>query len=111
MRKRILLTTLLITSLLLAACGGGSKQPTKGDAIVFVAVPLSGFQANGGQTILGGVRLAAEEINRNGGLLGYKVVVRPLDDESDDDVAVKQISQIEQALSSSEKVLGVIGHL
>lgn len=112
MRKRILLTTLLITSLLLAACGGsGNKQPTKGDAVVFVAVPLSGFQANGGQTILGGVRLAAEEINRSGGLLGYKIVVRPLDDESDDDVAVKQVSQIEQALSKGEKVLGVIGHL
>jgi len=112
MRKRILLTLLLITSLLLAACGGGgNKQPTKGDAIVFVAVPLSGFQANGGQTILGGVRLAAEEINRSGGLLGYKIVVRPLDDESDDDVAVKQVSQIEQALSKGEKVLGVIGHL
>src|SRR3954465_12904805 len=109
MRKRILLSTFLIVSLVLAACGG-SKTPTKGQAIVFVAVPLSGFQANGGQTILGGVRLAAEEINRNDGLLGYKVVVRPLDDESDDDVAVKQISQIEQALSSSEKVLGVIGH-
>ncbi len=112
MRKQILFSTLLIMSLLVAACGGGgSKQPTKGDAIVFVAVPLSGFQANGGQTVLGGVRLAAEEINRNGGLLGYKVVVRPLDDESDDDVAVKQISQIEDALKKGEKVIGVIGHL
>jgi branched-chain amino acid transport system substrate-binding protein len=110
MRKRILLSTLLIVSLVLAACGG-SKTPTKGEAIVFVAVPLSGFQANGGQTVLGGVRLAAEEINRNGGLLGYKIIVRPLDDESDDTVAVTQISQIEQAIKAGEKVLGVIGHL
>ncbi len=110
MRKRILFSTLLIISLVLAACGG-SKTPTKGDAIVFVAVPLSGFQANGGQTVLGGVRLAAEEINRTGGLLGYKVIVRPLDDESDDTVAVTQISQIEQAINAGEKVIGIIGHL
>ncbi len=102
---------LLIMVLLLAACGGGSSEPTKGDAIVYVAVPLSGFQANGGQTVLGGVRLAAAELNRTGGLLGYKVVVRPLDDESDDSVAVSQASKIQEALNQGERVLAVIGHL
>ena len=61
----------LILALLLSACGGGgSSEPTRGDVIVYVAVPLSGFQANGGQTILGGVRLAAAEIYRRGGLRG-----------------------------------------
>jgi branched-chain amino acid transport system substrate-binding protein len=101
----------MILTLLLAACGGGSSEPTRGDAVVFVAVPLSGFQANGGQTVLGGVRLAAEELNRSGGLLGYRVVVRPLDDESDSDVAVAQVAQIQTALDNGEQVLGVIGHL
>jgi len=97
---------------LLTGCGGGGvKEPTKGDVIVYVAVPLSGFQANGGQTVLGGVRLAAEEVNRRGGLLGYRVVVRPLDDESDSDVAVAQVAQIQEALSKGERVIAVIGHL
>lgn len=96
---------------LLAACGGGAQAPTKGDVLVFVAVPLSGFQANGGQTVLGGVRLAAAEINRDGGLNGYRVVVEPLDDESDSDVAVAQISAIQQALDEGKEVLGIIGHL
>src|SRR5690606_21374438 len=59
----------------------------------------------------GGVRLAAEEINRTGGLLGYRVVVRPLDDESDSDVAVGQVGTIEQALAAGARVIGVIGHL
>ena len=112
MCKRILLTMLLVTSLLLAACGGGgNKQPTKGDAIVFVAVPLSGVQANAGQAVAGGVRLAAEELNRTGGLLGYKVVVRALDDESDNAVALKQVAQVQQALKAGEHVLGLIGHM
>lgn len=110
MQRRLYLTLMLIIALLLASCSR-SSEPTKGDAIVFVAVPLSGFQANGGQTILGGVRLAAAEINRNGGLLGYRVVVRPLDDESDSDVAVSQADQVQSAIDQGERVLGVIGHL
>ncbi len=111
MLKRTLFTLFLISSLFLSACGGGSSAPTRGDAIVFVAVPLSGFQANGGQTVLGGVRLAAEEINRSGGLLGYRIVVRPLDDESDSDTAVAQVGQVQTAIDSGERVLGIIGHL
>ncbi|MEZ4866672.1 MAG: branched-chain amino acid ABC transporter substrate-binding protein [Caldilineaceae bacterium] len=110
-RLHILFTIILTVGLLLSGCGSGSSEPTKGDAIVYVAVPLSGFQANGGQTVLGGVRLAAAEINRNGGLLGYKVVVRPLDDESDSDVAVNQASAVQKAINQGDQVLGVIGHL
>jgi branched-chain amino acid transport system substrate-binding protein len=102
--------TLAICSLLLSACGG-PKAPTKGEVIVYVAAPLSGFQANGGQTVLGGVRLAAEEINRAGGLLGYKVTVVGEDDESDSDVAVSIAEQIKSSVDAGQRVLGVIGHL
>ncbi|MCU0520892.1 MAG: branched-chain amino acid ABC transporter substrate-binding protein [Anaerolineae bacterium] len=108
--KRVSLAILVV--LLLAACkGGGASAPTKGDVLVFVAVPLSGFQANGGQTVLGGVRLAAAQINRNGGLNGYRVVVQPLDDESDSDVALAQVEEIQAAHQSGQEVVGVIGHL
>lgn len=110
MSKRFLLTLLLLATFALAACGG-SSAPNRGDVIVYVAVPLSGFQANGGQTILGGVRLAAAEINNAGGLLGYRVVVRPLDDESDSDVAVSRAAEIQQAIDAGDRVLAVIGHL
>ena len=112
MRKYTLmsLTLALVASLFLTGCGGGNT-PSKGDVVIFVAVPLSGFMANGGQTVLGGVRLAAEEINRSGGFLGYRVVVRPLDDEADSEVAVAQVDQVQQALSQGEKVIAVIGHL
>ena len=81
------------------------------DAIVYVAAPLSGLQANAGQTALGGVRLAAEEINRSGGLLGRRLVVRGLDDRSDSDVAVANVGALRQALVRGERIAGVIGHL
>jgi len=106
--SRIILLA-VIASLVLAACGG-SSEPTKGDLTVYVAAPLSGFQANGGQTVLGGARLAAEEYNRSGGLLGYKVVIVPLDDESDSDVAVTLANQVKQDIASGKRVLGLIGH-
>lgn len=113
MQKSI--TLCLLAALLwsgLAGCTAApGAQPTKGEVVVYVGVPLSGFQANAGQTVLGGVRLAAAEANRSGGLNGYKVVVRGLDDESTDEVAVDNIQTIQDALDRGEKVLGVIGHL
>jgi branched-chain amino acid transport system substrate-binding protein len=112
MKRTIKLAMLLLVAgtLVLAACGGPS-EPTKGDVIVYVAAPLSGFQANAGQTVLGGARLAAEQINRSGGLLGYKVMVVGLDDESDSDLAVDIANQVQDALNQGDNVLGVIGHL
>lgn len=96
-------------ALMLSACG--SRTADRGEALVYVAVPLSGFQANGGQTVLGGVRLAAEQINRAGGLAGYEIEVVPLDDESDSDVALANAAVVEDAVQRGENVLAVIGHL
>ncbi len=109
-RVRAALGVGLAAMLLVAGCGR-AQRPSGGDAVVYVAVPLSGFMANGGQTVLGGVRLAAEELNRSGGLLGHRVVVRPLDDEADSDVAVLQVEEIREALSRGDLVVAVIGHL
>ncbi len=99
--------------LVAAACGDGTakpSQPTKGEIFVYVAAPLSGFQANGGQTVLGGARLAAEQINRAGGLLGYKVTIVGLDDQSDSDVALAVAEEIKAKIAEGRQVLGVIGH-
>ncbi|MDY7039905.1 MAG: ABC transporter substrate-binding protein, partial [Chloroflexota bacterium] len=92
-----LLLLMSILLLLVPACRGGEgpdSEPTKGEVYVYVAAPLSGFQANGGQTVVGGVRLMAERLNKSGGLLGYKVVVVELDDEADSDVAVAVAAEV-----------------
>jgi branched-chain amino acid transport system substrate-binding protein len=103
---------LVITAgcLFLTACGG-PKEPSKGEAIVYVAVPLSGFMANGGQTVLGGARLAAEEINRAGGLLDHRVTIVGLDDEADSGIAVEIAGEVQSALDQGKVVVGLIGHL
>jgi branched-chain amino acid transport system substrate-binding protein len=103
---------LLVVVLGLALCGcqGQVKEPTKGDVYVYVASPLSGFQANGGQTVLGGVNMMAAELNRSGGLLGYKVVIVPMDDESDSDVALSVAQQVQADIAAGKRVLGMVGH-
>jgi branched-chain amino acid transport system substrate-binding protein len=106
--RRSIWILLLIATLVLAGCGGAS--PTKGDLTVYVAGPLSGPQANTGQTVAGGVKLLAEQINRSGGLLGYRLKVIALDDEADSDVAVNIAGQIKAAVQKGDRVLGVIGH-
>jgi branched-chain amino acid transport system substrate-binding protein len=103
---------IVVLALLLAGCQNTKQpqEPTKGDLYVYVASPLSGFQANGGQTVLGGVNLMAAELNRTGGLLGYKVVVVPKDDESDSDVALAVAEQVQADIAAGKRVLGLIGH-
>ena len=108
-----LLLLMSVLLLLMPACRGGggmASEPTKGEVYVYVAAPLSGFQANGGQTVVGGVRLMAERLNKAGGLLGYKVVVIELDDEADSDVAVAVAEEVRQAVQEGKRVIGVIGH-
>jgi len=86
-----------------------APQP-KGEVVVYVAAPLSGWQADGGQTVVGGVRLMAERINAAGGLLGHKVKVLAIDDEANSDVAVQVAEQIRAALQQGEKIIGLVGH-
>jgi hypothetical protein len=70
---------IFLLAMLLSACSGGlagnssASVPNKGDVIVYVAVPMSGFQANAGQTVFGGVRLAAEELTARAGLMVIKL--------------------------------------
>jgi len=105
-------TCALVLGLIISGCQKPDRpqEPTKGDLLVYVASPLSGFQANGGQTVLGGVNLMADQLNHSGGILGYRVVVVPLDDESDSDVALSVAEQVQADISAGKRVLGLIGH-
>ncbi len=106
MRKILLI--LAILSLIATACGTSTPQ---GEVTVYVVAPLSGWQANSGQTVVGGVRLMADQINRQGGLLGAAVKVVALDDQADDDTAKAKATEIADAIKQGKKVIGVIGHL
>ena len=109
LKWKIALIPAMVLALLVVSCGG-ARRPTKGEVLVFVAAPLSGWQADGGQTVVGGARFAADTLNRAGGLLGYQVTIVPIDDEADSDVAVGVAEQVAEAVQRGDRVLGVIGH-
>ena len=106
MAKTVKVLGLLLALFGLVACG---RRPLKSEVIVYVAAPLSGWQAEGGQTVVGGVRLMAERLIRSGGLLGHRVKVVALDDEADSEVAT-EVAQEVAASMAKERVVGVIGH-
>ncbi len=105
--KRVLIVLALAA---LAAATACTSAP-KGEVFVYVVVPLSGWQANSGQTVVGGAKTMADQINRQGGLLGYKVTVVGLDDQADSDIAVEKAQQVADEVKQGKKVIGVIGHL
>ena len=107
----IVLSVVCLIAALASACNSADVKPLAGEAIVYVAVPLSGFRADAGQSALGGVRLAAEELNSSGGLLGRRIVVRALNDKSDNSAALENVDSIRQAVERGEHIAGVIGHL
>lgn len=84
MTKKIISASLAATLAagLLAGCGGtGSKG---GDTIkIGTDLEMTGNQAAYGQDAVSGAKLAVEEINKNGGVLGKKLELVSLDNKSE----------------------------
>src|SRR5206468_5584018 len=67
-----------------AAAAGGTPAAASGGALqVAWARPLTGDVAQLGQGYLNGVKMAADEWNAKGGVLGQQIVIQPEDDACD----------------------------
>ena len=108
-RYAVLMIAAVVLAALVFAVGGCTPGPS-GEAYLYVVVPLTGDMANRGQEIAGGTRLRADEVNRQGGVLGKRVVVRALDDGGDEATAVEAAKEVATALRKNDLVLGVVGH-
>jgi len=69
--------------------------------------PLTGGSSSMGVSMRDGVRLATEEINKAGGVLGRKLQLIERDDEAKNERGV----QIAQELINKEKVTAVVGYI
>ena len=96
--KKKLLTTLLGASLLLVACGGekaAEKPATEAETIKIGAIgPLTGPVAIYGISATNGLKLAIDEINANGGILGKQVELNLLDEKGDSTEAVNAYNKL-----------------
>lgn len=93
---RTVVEALLITAVIgagLAGCGPGQgttspeEHDFQGEILIGYAGPLTGDQAAVGIDLWRGAELAALHYNRQGGVLGRRIVIVPLDDEADGEVA------------------------
>jgi branched-chain amino acid transport system substrate-binding protein len=109
--KRILLALLLSTTLFLAfACerrGGSATSDGTGEIAIGYYGDLSGRTSNFGQSTKEGVLMAADEINKAGGINGRQVRIISEDDEGRAEKAATVVSK----LIDQDKVVAVLGEV
>jgi branched-chain amino acid transport system substrate-binding protein len=88
----------LLATVLLAAClaaCGAEETPSQSEPLrIGIAAQLTGSAALIGQQSVEGARLAADEINSLGGILGRQVVIVPADEASDPAVGINAINKL-----------------
>ena len=90
-------------ALCVVATGGYAADPIK----IGVDGPFTGGSSSMGVSMRDGVRLAAAEINKSGGVLGRQIALVERDDEAKNERGV----QIAQELINKEKVVAVVGYI
>ncbi len=93
----------LASSLLLSAGLSWSQETIK----IGVSGPYTGGSSSMGVSMRDGVRLAADEINKAGGVLGKKIQLIERDDEAKNERGV----QIAQELINKEQVVATVGFI
>jgi branched-chain amino acid transport system substrate-binding protein len=98
--------TLKLTAIALAI--GLSSVAQAADTIkIGVAGPFTGGSSSMGVSMRDGVRLATDEINKAGGVLGKKIELVERDDEAKNERGV----QIAQELINKEQVVATVGYI
>ncbi len=90
-------------ALALASFGAVAADPIK----IGVNGPFTGGSSSMGVSMRDGVRLATDEINKAGGVLGRPILLVERDDEAKNERGV----QIAQELINKEKVVAVVGYI
>ena len=97
--------TALAVSVSLVCAAAVSNQAVAQDAIKIAAgAPLTGMLAKQGQEVANGVKLAVEEWNQKGGVLGKKIQVVDADDQGNPQIGVAAAEKV----VSDPAVMGAI---
>lgn len=88
--NRLVMLVALAASLTLSAAGASAQSVIK----IAVGVPLTGPLARQGQEVANAVKLAAEEWNAKGGVLGKKIEVMEADDQGNPQVGVAAAEKV-----------------
>ena len=94
----------LIILIVLVAAGCSPKHEQEEYITIGALLPLTGEFSDEGLRALGGIQLAKQEINENGGVLGKKLDIIVLNDKGDEEYIVQQYHALKQ-----RGVVAVIG--
>ncbi|GAA1593870.1 hypothetical protein GCM10009804_57950 [Kribbella hippodromi] len=103
-RAFLVLASSLVTATSLAGCGGSGAASVGGrDAgpyRVYVSIDLSGPTKSYSEPIVDGLEIAADRLNKDGGIAGRKVEVEAVDDQNN---PTKAVSLLQKRLSDGNK--------
>ena len=100
MKFFVFCSSVLTTAVFLSGSPAQSQEPYK----IGVSEPMSGAASALGIPVVEGIRLAADSINRNGGVDGHPIELLIRDDQSKPDVAVQNFRGL-----AEEGVYAIIG--
>lgn len=94
----------LVVSAALAGCSSSGKTASKSSTpFVFVDITdLTGSTAAFGIPILDGAKVAAAQLNAKGGILGHRIVVKSMNDPSNDPTTA--INDLQSVLASGQQI-------
>src|SRR4051812_16063409 len=98
-----LLATVAAAAVLGLASGAWAQETIK----IGVSGPFTGGSSSMGVSMRDGVRLAADEINAAGGVMGKKIELVERDEQAKNEVGV----QVAQELINKEKVVATLGYI
>lgn len=108
----LVLVTFLVLSLVISGCGttgassNSQKAPSDAKIKIGVAGPFTGAIAETGATIKNAVELAAEQMNKAGGVNGKQIELVIEDDKADP----KESASIANKFAADKSILGVIAN-
>jgi branched-chain amino acid transport system substrate-binding protein len=105
MKKKILVSILLMLATLLVSCGGGASSTGNEPIKIGVIYNVTGGQASLDVPSYNGAKLAAQEINAAGGVLGRQIEIVFYDGKTD----ATTIGNAATQLVESDKVVAMMG--
>jgi len=96
---------LVFLTTIVAGCGGGNKTAESKEIKIGFLGALTGSVATYGITTLDGMKMAAEEINKAGGVLGKQIKIVEYDNRGDK----AEGASVTRKMITQDKVVAVIG--
>ena len=109
MRKWKRLTSVAVAAMVMATilsgCGGSEKKEAADVIKIGASFELTGNVANYGKAILSGAKMAIDEVNANGGVLGKKLLIVESDNKSEPSESGNSVTK----LVTQDNVVAIVG--